>query len=239
MAVELNQLWVYLASTPLFHLTLTVVSFVLATQVFERSGENPLFNPVLGSIALIICVLNLTDTDYWAYLDGAKFVHFLLGPATVALAVPLYGQWAQLKKSWAGIVISLLLGSLTAIISAVAIAWLLGASLETLLSIAPKSVTTPVAMGITEKMGGITSLTAVLVICAGIFGATCGSIILSVAKVQDKAAIGLALGVASHGIGTARAFQIGKIEGAYAGMGMALNALLTSLLIPLFAYLLG
>lgn len=230
---NLQDTWVYLSASPLFHLTLTLVAFQLASFLFEKTGRNPLLNPVLGAVLIVVAVLVLTGTDYGTYFEGAQFVHFLLGPATVALAVPLYRQWYRVRRSALAIVVSLVAGSLTAILSALAVAWLAGSSEAVLASVAPKSVTAPVAMGIAEKLGGLPSLTAVLVIVTGILGAMLGPKVLDVTGVVDWRARGLAIGTASHGIGTARALQVNETAGAFSGLAMGLNALATALLLPI------
>ncbi|MDE4304119.1 LrgB family protein [Phaeobacter gallaeciensis] len=230
---NLQDTWVYLSASPLFHLTLTLVAFQLASFLFEKTGRNPLLNPVLGAVLIVVAVLILTGTDYGSYFEGAQFVHFLLGPATVALAVPLYRQWYRVRRSVLAVVVSLVAGSLTAILSAVAVAWIAGSSEAVLASVAPKSVTAPVAMGIAEKLGGLPSLTAVLVIVTGILGAMLGPKVLDVTGVVDWRARGLAIGTASHGIGTARALQVNETAGAFSGLAMGLNALATALLLPI------
>lgn len=229
---SLQDTWVYLSATPLFHLTMTLVAFQVANFAFEKAGRNPLLNPVLGAVLLLVAMLLLTDTDYGTYFEGAQFVHFLLGPATVALAVPLYRQWHTVRRSAVAILASLIAGSLTAIVTAVATAWFFGGSLPILASLAPKSVTAPVAMAIAEELGGLPSLTAVLVITTGIIGAMFGPGILNLIGVKDWRARGLAMGTASHGIGTARALQVNETAGAFSGLAMGLNALATALLLP-------
>jgi putative effector of murein hydrolase len=164
-------------------------------------------------------------------------VHFLLGPATVALAVPLYANLERLKKTLVPIAGGLAAGSLAAVLSAIGIGWALGASRESLLSLAPKSVTTPIAMGIAEKLGGLPSLTAVLVVATGILGAVLARGTLNLLRIEDHAVRGFAVGVAAHGIGTARAFQVSETMGAFAGLAMGLNGLLTAFLFPLLVRL--
>ncbi|EEB84805.1 LrgB family protein [Roseobacter sp. GAI101] len=230
---SLQDTWVYLSATPLFHLTMTLVAFQVANFAFEKAGRNPLLNPVLGAVLLLVAMLLITGTDYGTYFEGAQFVHFLLGPATVALAVPLYRQWYNVRRSALAIAVSLIAGSLTAILTAVATAWFFGGSLPILASLAPKSVTAPVAMAIAEELGGLPSLTAVLVIATGIFGAMFGPGILNLVGVKDWRARGLAMGTASHGIGTARALQVNETAGAFSGLAMGLNALATALLLPI------
>lgn len=234
-----EALWVYLAERPLLWLTLTVAAYVAAHRLYRACGEFAVLNPVLISVVLIIGVLRLSGTDYPTYFEGAQFVHFLLGPATVALAVPLYRQARELRRLWRPLAAALLAGSSTAVVSALGIGWLLGLDRATLVSLVPKSVTTPVAMGIAEQVGGLPSLTAVLVILTGIVGAVAGLPLLAALGIRDATARGLAMGVAAHGIGTARAFQSSERAGAFSGLGMGLNAALTALLVPLLVYLLS
>ena len=238
---DLFRLWVYLAERPLLWLTATVLAYWLAHRLYTRSGEMPLLNPVLIAVTLLVGVLGITGTPYGTYFDGAQFVHFLLGPATVALAVPLYRQAHRLRRMWLPLVVALLAGSVTGIVSAVGIGWLLGLDPTVLRSLAPKSVTTPIAMGIAEQIGGLPSLTAVLVILTGISGAVLAVPALRALGLgrEQAAAKGFAIGVASHGIGTARAFEHSEDAGAFAGLGMGLNGALTAALVPLLAWLLG
>jgi len=221
MSPRITDVWVYLSASPLLGLTLTLVAYQAAYWVYQRAGFNPLLNPVLLAIVMLVAALQLTGTSYATYFDGAQFVHFLLGPATVALAVPLYLQFDKLKKLALPLVVALLAGSITAIVSAVGIAWLLGASETTLLSLAPKSVTTPIAMGIAEKTGGIPALTAVLVILTGVSGAVMAKYVLDGLRIADHGVRGFAVGIAAHGIGTARAFQVSEQAGALPGSAWA------------------
>lgn len=239
MSPRLDQLWVYLAATPLLGLTATLLAYLLAFRLYEKSGMNPLANPVLIAVVLLVALLWATGTPYRTYFEGAQFVHFLLGPATVALAIPLYEQRQQLARLAIPLLLGLSAGVVTAVASAVGFAYLFGASRETILSLAPKSVTTPIAMGIAEKIGGLPSLTAVLVILTGMLGAVIARPLLNLLRVQSHATRGFALGVASHGIGTARAFQVSEEMGAFAGLAMGLAALLTALLVPALLALLG
>jgi predicted murein hydrolase (TIGR00659 family) len=228
-----EDIWTYLNTSPLTHLTLTLLAYQAGSWIYKKGGMHPLLNPVMIAVIFVVSGLYFTGTSYADYFEGAQFVHFLLGPATVALAIPLYLQYEQVKKSAFAILISIVAGSLTAIITALAIGYLLNGSKITLLSVAPKSVTTPVAMGISEQLGGLPSLTAILVILTGICGAMLGPICLNLIRVTDKPARGLAMGTASHGIGTARAFQVNKTAGAFAGLAIGLNALATAILLPL------
>lgn len=233
MTPRLAEIWVYLAASPLLGLTLTLVAYQGAYWLYQRSGMSPAANPVAIAVAIIVALLTLTGTPYATYFDGAQFVHFLLGPATVALAVPLYAQLPRLRRMFGPALLALAVGSLTAIVSAIAVGWGLSASRPTLMSLAPKSVTTPIAMGIAEKIGGLPSLTAVLVVTTGILGAIAAQWLFRLLRVRDEAVQGFAIGVAAHGIGTARAFQISETMGAFAALAMGLNGLATALLLPI------
>jgi predicted murein hydrolase (TIGR00659 family) len=239
MTPRLDQLWVYLSATPLLGLTMTLLAYQAAFWLYRRAGMNPLANPVLIAVALLVAVLTASGTSYETYFAGAQFVHFLLGPATVALAVPLFTHFRRVRAMLLPVGAGLLAGSLTAALSAVVIADLAGASLATQLSLAPKSVTTPIAMGVAERIGGIPSLTAVLVIITGILGAVGARYLFDAMGVRDPAIRGFATGVAAHGIGTARAFQVSEQAGAFAALAMGLNGALTALLLPFFARWLG
>ncbi len=228
----MTEIWVYLSAQPLLWLTLTLAVYLLAIALHRRAGGHPAVNPVLISVSVLVTLLLLTGTPYQRYFDGAQFVHFLLGPTTVALAIPLHSQLKRLLGMAGPLVIALVVGSLTAGLSAYAIGALLGASAPTVASLAPKSVTTPIAMGIAERLGGLASLTAVFVILTGIFGAIFADGLLKRVGVKDEASVGFALGLASHGIGTARAFQLGEQTGAFAALAMGLNGLFTALTLP-------
>ena len=232
METDITQLWVYLSTKPLTGLTITLVAYSIGFWLYQKSNRNPMCNPVVIAIALIAFLLKITDTPYATYFEGAQFVHFLLGPATVALAVPLFRQTETLKRAMPVIVFGVLFGSLVASASTVLLAWALGASPETLASLAPKSVTTPVAMGIAENIGGVPALTAVCVIATGMVGATIGPVVMNMARLKDWRARGFAMGVAAHGIGTARAFQVNETAGAFSGLAMGLNTMATAITIP-------
>lgn len=232
MPERITQTWVYLSATPLFWLTMTLLAYQIAHWIYRRCGAHPIANPVLIAVVLLLVLLTLTGTPYDTYFSGAQFVHFLLGPATVALAIPLYGQFQRLVGLAGPLLIALVGGSMTAMLSAVFVGHWAGGSLPTLLSLAPKSVTTPIAMGIAERIGGHPSLAAVMVIATGILGAITAQTLFRWLKVKDEAVGGFALGVAAHGIGTARAFQVSETMGAFAALGMGLNGLVTALALP-------
>ena len=226
-------LWSYLSAAPLLWLTATILAYLAADAVAKRLRHPPWANPVLFSVLLIAPVLWLTQTDYATYFEGAQFIHFLLGPATVALALPLWDNRDTIRRSVAPIVLALLVGSVVAAGSTILLARLFGLPTDVILSLSPKSTTAPVALGISEAVGGVPTLTAVLVILTGIIGAVTVTPLMNLLRITDWRARGFAVGVAAHGIGTARAFQVHEVAGAYAGIAMALNALLTSLIVPL------
>jgi predicted murein hydrolase (TIGR00659 family) len=229
------EIWSYLARGPLLWLTLTLVAYGIGDALFHASGRRPYVNPVLLAVAILALLLQLTDTDYATYFEGAQFVHFMLGPATVALAIPLHANIGLVRRAALPVVAALLAGSVTAMVSAVLIAGVFGVRGETLLSLVPKSATAPVALGVSESLGGSPTLTAVLVILTGITGAVVATPLLNFLRIRDWRARGLATGIAAHGIGTARAFQVNETAGGFAGLGMALNAVLTALIAPLLA----
>ncbi|MHB0775598.1 LrgB family protein [Halomonas sp. WWR20] len=236
----LDQLWVYLAASPLLHLLATLVAFVMATRINKWAGGTPFLHPVLVAIFLLIVFLVSTGTQYATYFEGAQFIHFLLGPATVALAIPLYDHLDRVRRMLVPIVVACVAGIITAVVSSVGIAVLLGARAETVLTLAPKSVTSPIAMGIAEKLGGIPSLAAGLVLITGAVGCALAPIIFRVVNVRDPSVQGFTMGLAAHGFGTAYSFaSIGALAGAFAGLSMGLTGLLTAFLLPPLVSLFG
>ncbi|UOD34638.1 LrgB family protein [Deferribacteraceae bacterium V6Fe1] len=225
-----------LISSPIFAITITFMVFYFSTMLYNKF-KFILLNPVLLSITSLIAILKLINLDYQTYFSGAKIISFFLGPSVVALGVPLYLQFEEIKKRGVSIIISIVVGSLVGIFSAALTAKLLGASKTVVASIAPKSVTTPIAMGIAEKIGGIPSLTAAIVIATGVLGAVIGPAFLKITGIKNKVAIGLAIGSASHGIGTARAFEEGELEGASSSLAICLNGIATAIFTPIIFYI--
>ncbi|MHA6326399.1 LrgB family protein [Roseivivax sp. CAU 1753] len=232
------RLWSYLAEEPLLWLAVTLAAYVIADRIAEALHRHPVANPVLLAILLIAGILTVSRTPFATYFEGAQFVHFMLGPATVALALPLYDNLARVRRTLLPMLAALVAGSLTAILSALGIAWAMGMRGEALLSLAPKSATAPVALGVSEAIGGEPTLTAVLVILTGITGAIVATPLLNALRVTDWRARGFAVGLAAHGIGTAHAFRVNSTAGAFSGIGMGLNAILTALLAPVVVHLL-
>ena len=231
------ELWVYLSATPLFGLTATLVTYVLAQAIYMRLGQAPWANPVLWTVTLLAAGLLATGIAYPSYFAGAQFIHFLLGPAVVALGWPLWQRRAELRQRWIRLLLAALAGGVAASGSAFGLAWALGLPADITLSMVPKSVTAPVAMGIAEKIGGIPALAAVFAVLTGLAGALAGKYLFAALRVPTSpagwAARGFALGTAAHGIGAARALQVNADAGAYAGLALGLQVVLASLLIPL------
>jgi predicted murein hydrolase (TIGR00659 family) len=229
---DFAEIWSYLAEGPLLWLTATLAVYAVADALSAAARRTPLANPVLIAVAILAAALALTGTPYPTYFDGAQFVHFLLGPATVALAIPLHAQLSEVRRAILPILAALLAGSVTAVVSVLLIARGFGIDSALLAALAPKSATAPVALGIAESLGGSPTLTAVLVILTGITGAVVATPLLNALRIRDWRARGFAVGVAAHGIGTARALQVHPQAGAFAGIGMGLNAILTAILAP-------
>jgi predicted murein hydrolase (TIGR00659 family) len=231
------SLWVYLSTSPLLWLTATLGAWLAADWLARRSGRHPLVNPVLIAVVIVALLLTATGTDYKIYFDGAQFVHFLLGPATVALAVPLYRNRLLVARNLLPMAAALAAGSVTAIVSALGIAAAFGLPHTVLVSLAPKSVTAAVAMAVSEKLGGEPALTAVMVIATGIIGAVMVTPLMNALRIRNYAARGFAVGLASHGIGTARAFTVHPVAGVFSGLAMGLNAVVTAVLAPALVWL--
>ncbi len=225
--------WSYLAQSPLTWLAATLAAYVVGLTIFAAAGKRPFANPVLLAVILLSAVLVLTGTDYATYFEGAQFVHFMLGPATVALAVPLYTHRRRIARTAGPMALALAAGALAAMLSAIGAGWALGLDRDALLALAPKSATSPVAIGVAEAIGAAPSLTAALVILTGITGAVVVTPLFNALGVRDLRARGFAAGVTASGIGTARAYQVHPVAGAFAGIGMGLNALFTALTAPL------
>lgn len=224
-------------SGPLFGVTVTLSAFALAQALYLRSGS-VLLNPVIVSVALIVTLLLLGDIAHADYAVGGRLILFLLGPSVVALAVPLYLRRQEIVAQKVPILAGVTVGAVTSVVTASGLGWLLGGSREVIWSLAPKSVTTPVAIGIAEKIGGVAPLTASIVVVTGCLGAVCGPEFCRWIGIREPAAMGLAVGTASHGIGTARMLEVDRLGGAVAGLAIGLNGLVTAFLLPLVYLLL-
>jgi len=235
----IHEIWVYLSGSPLLALILTLSAYQAGVMVYERFDRNPLANPVAIAIAIVATVITLIDMPYAKYFEGAQFVHFLLGTATVALAVPIYKGLDALRGRILPLFAALLAGGATSIVSAVGIAKLLGADAAIVGGFYAKSVTAPIAMGVAERINVSPTLTAVFAVTTGILGAILVRYVLDAVGSKAWWQRGFAVGVAAHGIGTSRAFSVHPEAGTYASLGMGLHGVLGAVLIPLAVRLLG
>lgn len=231
--LHIAEIWVYLSGSPLFALILTLTAYQIGSYLYQKTDKYPLANPVAIAVIVVAVVLNLVDMPYQKYFEGAQFVHFLLGTATVSLAVPIYRGIAVLKTRLVPLMIALLCGGVVSIVSAVGIATLMGADAAIIGAFYPKSVTAPIAMGVAERLGVSPTLTAVFAVITGILGAMLGSSILNFLGMKAWWQRGFAMGVAAHGIGTSRAFAVHPEAGTYASLAMGLHGIAGALLIPL------
>lgn len=237
MLHALHDLWTPLAPTPLLWLAATLASFAFGQAVQRLCRGSPLANPVLIAIVIMSVLLESTGTSYATYFAGAQFINFLLGPATVALAVPLAMNLDHVRRSLRGVGFALLAGSLTTTLSGVVIVWLLGGGRVVALSMAPKSVTTPIAMALAQEAGGVPALTAALAIAGGVVAAVLGKTVLAWFRIDDWRAHGLAAGVAGSGVAAAQMAQLNGLAAAFAAIGIGLNGLLTAFIVPVVAWL--
>ena len=231
---KLYSIWIYLQAEPLFWLTLTIGSYLIADFIYRKSNLFPLLNPVAISVLLVSLILIFFNIQYERFFEGAKFIHFLLGPATVALAIPIYKKWDLIAINSKAVFISLIIGSVFAILVTYLLSLYFELPKELILSLLPRSVTAPIAMGISEIIGGIPSLTAIITLITGVIGASLGIFVFDLMKLKNMDARGFSLGLSSHGIGTARAMSKNKNAGVFAAVGMGLSGLVTSMLVPLF-----
>lgn len=232
MLQQLVTTWHTLQSEPATWLSVTLLAYALGMWLYKKSGYRTIFTPLLVAIVIVVSILLITHTDYKTYYEGGQHINFLLGPATVALAVPLYEQRLRLAKLWIPLACGLVAGGTTAIVSAVLLAGAFGASPATMVSLAPKSVTVPIAVGISAHLGGIPALTAALVVVTGVTGAFLCRFVFTLLREKNEATRGFALGLAAHGIGTATAFQMSRDTGAFSGLAMGLTGLFTAFAAP-------
>jgi len=232
---KLFHLWVYLETTPLLGLAATLVVWQVSVVIASRFPGAALANPMLIAVVILSGLLLATRTPYLAYFQGAQYVHFLLGPATVALALPMYANFRRIRRSAQAILPALLVGSIVAASSAMVIARALGAPRVVILSLAPKSVTTPIAMGIAEQIGGQPSLAAVFVLLTGLTAIVLITPVMRLIRVTDMRAQGLAAGMAGHGLATARMLLVSETAGAFGGLAIGLNGLITAIVVPILA----
>ncbi len=221
-----------------FLLALTFIIYV-ASQLLQRRTGISMLNPILLSTVAIIVFLLVCDIDYATYSKGGEFIDFWLKPAVVALGVPLYRQLESIKKQFLPILLAEVAGCIVGIASVVIVAQILGASREVVMSLASKSVTTPIAIEVTQAIGGIPALTAAVVVCTGIFGGMTGFRMMKLSRVKSPIAQGLSMGTAAHAVGTSVAMETVYRYGAFSSLGLTINGLFTALLTPFILELLG
>lgn len=239
MHQNIEELGAWLQATPLLGLILTLLAYQGAMWVHRRMKGHTLANPVLIGVCIVITVLNIMEVDYQAYFQSAQFISFLLGPVTVALAVPLHAQVKPLVRLATPLLLSLVAGTTASILLILALAKGSGATHETLLALLPKTATAPIAMGLADSLGTSASLAMAFVMMTGIVGTLSAPVVFRLLGVKDEAVRGFALGLTAHGIGTARAFQESERTGAFAALAMGLTGLLTALVVPPIALLLA
>lgn len=233
----LNDVWTPLAAEPLQWLVITLVSYLIGQAAQRLCHGSAISNPVLIAMVLVGTIVEVSGISYKEYFSGAQFINFLLGPVTIALAIPLAKNLALVRANLHGIGLALLAGSLTSTISGVAIVWALGGSREVMLSMVSKAVTTPIAMAVSQQIGGVPALTAALAILGGIVAAITGQQLLRRMRISDWRAHGLAAGVAGSGVAAARVAPLHETAAAFAALGIGLNGLLTALVVPILVQL--
>jgi len=233
--LPISDIWVYLSGDPLFALVITLATYEIGYLLYINTNRNPLVNPSAISILMVTFIISAIDMPYEQYFEGAQFVHFLLGTATVALAIPIYRGFIKLKGKMLAILVALIVGSTASIASAVLIAQYMGAGERIVGSMYAKSVTAPIAMGIAERIQVSPTLTAVFTVITGILGAILAPYILDLFKIKPWWMRGTAIGVGAHGLGITRAFSVNEQAGIFASMAMGLNGVLSAIILP-FVY---
>jgi predicted murein hydrolase (TIGR00659 family) len=233
------HVWVYLQTQPLLGLTVTLCVWELACVLDARARQKTYTNPTVVSIIVLAALLLLTGTPYKAYFSGAQYIHFLLGPATVALAIPMFDNLPTIRRNFVAIIVSLSAGGVVAAASAMLIARALGAPHDVVISLGPKSVTTPIAMGIAQNLGGLPSLAAVFVMITAMVGTVCCGVVFKLCGVRDWRAKGLAAGTAAHGMGTSYMLTLNRTAGAFGGLAIGLNGIVTSIALPVLVSIFG
>ena len=230
---RLHATWLSLAEgSPLPWLVLTMLVYMAAMAIYKKSGNRPMLIPVFTGVVVIVGILLFTGTSYETYRSGVALLGLMIGPATVALAIPLYAQRERIKELWLPISVALFVGCLVALLSALGIAWAFGGSQATLIAVAPKSATIPIALPMAERFGGTPSLAAVAVAITGISGTMMAPLLCRLLRLKDPAVQGFAIGLTAHAIGTARAIQLNPTAGAFSALAMGLNGVATAVLMP-------
>lgn len=214
--------------------TLSLVAYMLGVWLKKRFKIG-LFNPLLVSMLISIAVLKVGHIEHDVYNQGAKYLSYLLTPATVCLAIPLYQKWELLKKNYKAVVCGLLAGTVTSLVTVFVLAKICGLDHASYVTLLPKSITTAIGMGVSEELGGYVTITVAVIIITGVLGNMIGEVICKVFRITEPISKGLAFGSAAHAIGTAKAIEIGEVEGAMSGLAIAVSGIFTVVLVPLFA----
>ena len=213
---------------------LSLIAYLIGVML-KKKFKLGIFNPLLISIVISMIVLLVADIDYETYNEGAKHLSWLLTPATVCLAIPLYEQWELLKQNMKAVLFGLLAGTITSLTTVYVLAKLCGLTHEEYVTLLPKSITTAIGMGVSEELGGYGTITVAVIIITGVLGNMFGEIICKVFKITEPISKGLAYGASAHAIGTAKAIEIGEVEGAMSGLAIAVSGIFTVALASLFA----
>ena len=215
-----------LMTSAFFGVTVSLLTYMLGLWL-KKKFKFAFLNPLLIAIVLTLIVVVACHMDYATYYEGAKYLSYLLTPATVCLAIPLYEQLEQLKRHWKAILTGILSGVLTSLGCVLAMAALFGLTHETYVTLLPKSITTAIGMGVSEELGGQVSITAAVIIVTGVFGNVVGELVLKLFRIREPVAKGVALGTSAHAIGTSKAMELGEVEGAMSSLSIAVAGLLT------------
>jgi len=233
MIASIRALWTPMALSPLLWMAATLVAFLAGQGIQRLLRGSPIANPVLIGIVFMATLLEATGTPYQTYFAGAQFIHFLLGPATIALAVPLAANLRHIRSSFKGVGCALFAGSITSTVSGALVVWLMGGERSVVLSMAPKAVTTPIAMAVASEVGGVPALTAALVIAGGILAAVIGQTVLRWLRIEDWRVHGLAAGVSGSAVAASQIARYDGLAAAFGAVGVGLNGLLTAIIVPL------
>lgn len=217
--------------------TISLIAYLIGVML-KKKFKSGIFNPLLISIVVSIAILAIGKVDYETYNEGAKYLSWLLTPATMCLAIPLYEQWSLLKKHYKAVMLGLAAGTVTSLSTVLGLSLLCGLSHKQYVTLLPKSITTAIGMGVSEELGGYVTITVAVIIITGVFGNMFGELICRIFRITEPVSKGLAFGASSHAIGTAKAIEIGEIEGAMSSLAIAVSGVLTVVLASLYTHFL-
>ncbi|WP_195999739.1 LrgB family protein [Clostridium sp. 1001271B_151109_B4] len=228
----------FLTSNMFFGIFISLVAYEIGQIIYEKT-KLPIFNPLLVAIVIVIALLKIFNIDFETYNQGGQFINMFLGPATVILAVPLYKQLSLLKKNFIPIIIGITVGCFVSVISIILLSKVFGLDNNIIISLLPKSVTTPIGIEISNSLGGVTGVTVLAIIITGITGAIIAPIVCKIFRITNPVAIGIGIGTASHAVGTSKALEIGETEGAMSSLSIGIAGLMTVVIAPLCFSILG